>query len=191
MRVTARYAPKIHAVAMSLWRLANTDADAAEALADRMRRRRVARGRWIHLSAALARYLDGDRAARAIGQADQTPDPDLFRAQVADMAAQSEAMGATFLAFTLVPHVFAGQVCEAPEAFCARHRAWAETEAAILAALRVPVIPAEPILDAAGAESYFAADKNDAEHPSPEGHRVLGEGFAAALPAVLAAAHKP
>ncbi len=41
LRVTARYAPKIHAVAMSLWRLANTDADAAEALADRMRRRRV------------------------------------------------------------------------------------------------------------------------------------------------------
>jgi len=41
LRVTARYAPKIHAVAMSLWRLADTDAEAAEALADRMKRRRV------------------------------------------------------------------------------------------------------------------------------------------------------
>jgi len=40
LRVTARYAPKIHAVAMSLVRLADTDADAAQALADRMKLRR-------------------------------------------------------------------------------------------------------------------------------------------------------
>lgn len=93
LRVTARYAPKIHAVAMSLARLADTDADAAEALADRMKRRRAGlRAAMTNLEAAglLAPDWTVDHATDALWAAGAPASIDLLLRQRKWGAAQLE-----------------------------------------------------------------------------------------------------
>lgn len=128
---------------------------------------------------ALVRALDGVWRSRSL---DPQPDPAFYRAQVADMAETARALHAPLLVFGLVPHVFAGQICEAPAADCAWHRAAIEAQQAQVQALGLPWIPAEPMLDASGEESFFEeGSPTDMDHPNPEGRRVLGEGLAEAL----------
>lgn len=128
---------------------------------------------------ALLRSIDGIWRSRGLHP---QPDPAFYRAHVADMAAQARELGADFLVFGLVPHVFAGEACEASAEDCAWHRAAIEAQQAQVEALGSRWIPAEPMLDATGKESFFPDDApTDIDHPDAEGRRVLGMGFAAAL----------
>lgn len=138
--------------------------------------------RPLRQTSALLRAFEGVWLARGLVQ---RPDPDFYRAQVADMAEQSHALGASFVVFGLVPHVFAGDTCEADAAFCDWHRASVEVQEATVRAMGIPWIPVEPMLDATGAESFYPLDSGDHDHPDPAGHQVMGRGFAAALSAAL------
>lgn len=132
----------------------------------------------LRRASALARAVEGALLARGL---EQVPDLELYRSQVADMAAQSRALGAEFLVFGLVPHVFAGGRCEAGLQACLEHKVWLDLQQAAVRGLGLPWIPAEPILDATGREHFYPANPADHEHPGPEGHAALGRGFAEVL----------
>lgn len=127
----------------------------------------------LRRASALARAVEGAWRSRGLAP---TPDLARYEAALADMAAQAEALGAGFEIVALVPQVFAGQTCEADAAFCAEHRAWYEAQRAVWERRGWSVLPAEPILDRSGEESFYPANEADHDHLSVAGQRVLGEG---------------
>lgn len=93
LRATARYAQKIHAVAMSLVRLADTDADAKKALADRMKRRRAGLRTTltaVETAGELAPEWTVDRATDALWAAGAPASVDLLLVERRWTAAQLE-----------------------------------------------------------------------------------------------------
>lgn len=130
--------------------------------------------RW----SALARAAEGAVLAREVVQ---TPDIGQWTRHVADMADQARALGADFVIFGLLPHIFAGPFCEAPGSFCPDHLGWFRLQEQAAAEHGWTFISSEPIWKAAPEDSYYPANKDDLEHPGPAGQLVLGRGFAAAL----------
>lgn len=138
-------------------------------------------GAWRRAS-AMARAIDGLWAVRTLRV---KPSARHYEIQLQDLAAQARALGAPLVVFGLVPHVFAGQSCEAPPEFCDWHRAAVEAQARVVQGLGLAWIPAEPMLDASGQESFYPRNPQDHDHPGPDGHAALGLGFAQALQAAL------
>lgn len=131
---------------------------------------------------ALARRIDG---ALSRGRIREEPDLPHFEAQLADLAAQAEGLGAPLVVFLLAPHVLAGQRCDAPPEFCAAQRAAYEAQRASAARLGLPIIDGWALYRQAPFEVDFPGNSADLEHPGVEGHRWLGGAFAAALPDAL------
>ena len=134
----------------------------------------------LRRASALARRVDGALVARRVTDAE---DAAAFRDRLRAMRDAAERAGAPLVVFGLLPHVFAGEGCEADDTFCARHRAAHATQAAIAAELGLPFFDSASILSSAPEEAYYPENPDDREHPSPEGHALLGEGFAAAFAA--------
>lgn len=125
----------------------------------------------LRRASALARAVEGALLAPGV---EERPDLAFYKAQVLDMAAQARALGASFQVITLVPHVFAGQRCEADAAFCEKHRAWLEAQHEALAELQIPYLDLGSLLAGLPQESFYSANPADHDHPSPEGQRVFG-----------------
>lgn len=134
--------------------------------------------RGLRRASALARRVDGGLAARGVTEAEDRP---AFQERLRALRDATAARGTPLVVFGLLPHVFAGSTCDADPAFCARHRDAHAFIAASAAALGLPFLDSGPLLTAAPEETYFPANPEDHEHPSPAGHAVVGRGFAAAL----------
>lgn len=132
---------------------------------------------------ALARAVEGALLAPTVRE---QPDLAFYRAQLADMKAQAAALGAELIVYGLVPHVFAGQRCEADADFCEKHRAWHEAEREAALALQIPFYDGAPAYNfddpadgsAPPSESFYPDNPQDHDHPNPEGHRRLGRYLA-------------
>ena len=127
---------------------------------------------------ALARAFEGAVLAR---RAAPTADVEQWTAQVSDMASQATELGADFVIFGLLPHVFAGVSCEPMGDFCAQQRAWFKLQQEAAQAHGWVFLSSEPIWRAAPDETYYPQNPADHEHPNAQGQMVLGRGFARAF----------
>lgn len=123
---------------------------------------------------AILRRWEGAHLAR-LG----APPADWARWEATLLALREEVAGrADLVGFGLVPHEAAGARCEGR---CAEALAVAARQAARARALGLRWIEALPALQAAGVEDFYPANREDWEHPSPEGQALLGRAFAEAL----------
>lgn len=120
---------------------------------------------------SLLRHVEGAILARRVTD---TPDFARFEAGVAAMAADAAALGAEFLAVTLVPHVAAGRDRGGCDARCEDALALTARQEAVFDALGVAHGSVLGALRCSGAAGFPPQNPDDWEHPSPAGQHVVG-----------------
>ncbi len=110
--------------------------------------------------------------------------PDRYRAALLALKEATATAGVPLFVVLLVPHVLAEPdlaACEARAggaARCASALERAERQSRLLDSLSIPYLSTLPALRTGPERAWFAADSSDWEHPSPQGHVVVGEAVA-------------
>ncbi len=140
---------------------------------------------WTRLRdrSALVRLYLGSRALRDLaaagvpGEAEQAAFLETWAPRLVE-----EVGAARLLVFTVPHHRLAAEDCAAwsgDPASCAADRAALDQAMAVFGGLGVAVVPGLPALRRVGVDALVLP--SDAHHPSPAGHRALGQALAAAL----------
>lgn len=138
---------------------------------------------FVRERSAILRRIEGAFLARGASDA---PDYAFFRRGLRDLVAQTAQRGVPLLVFEQVPHVAAGLGrggCT--DDACVSRMEMSRAQGTIFDEEGVRHASALPYLQASGEMAFYAADRSDDEHPSPEGHRVIG----AALAEILGGGH--
>jgi lysophospholipase L1-like esterase len=143
-------------------------------------------GRW-----SLGRRFEG--AVRARGFA-ELENPERDRAALVGLRDAAAAAGVPLFVVVLHPHVLAEPdpiACDrqagAPDR-CAGALARARSQVRMLEELAIPHLDILAALQAGPARSWFGENASDWEHPSPEGHALIGVAVAEWLQPLLPAA---
>lgn len=143
----------------------------------------------LRTRSALARRVDGAITAPSVVERE---DPAAFRAQLDEMAAQADEMGAPLVVVGMLPHVFSAGECSAPDpVFCASHTARFATMRRVVIEAGLPWIDGGELWSTAPEHSWYPANSNDHEHPGPAGHAWFGVRMAPAFAAVLSGTAAP
>ena len=130
---------------------------------------------WLHTNSALLRRLEGAYMVRGITE---KPDWDWFERELRMLATSVEQAGVRFGVVALPPHVLAGAVCEGESGWCERQGAIVARQQEIAAGLGVPVLSGLDVWNLSGEEAFYGPNRQDLDHPSVEGARLMGEGAA-------------
>jgi lysophospholipase L1-like esterase len=134
--------------------------------------------RWLSLHSAMARRLEGAWMVRKL---EEKPNLGWFTLMLVELKRVVEASGAELVVVGLVPHVLAGHVCELRQDWCDRQQEWGRLQQGVVEGMGLWYIPVLPMWNKTGMEAFFGENKQDGDHPSIEGARVVGEGVGQAI----------